>query len=332
MLSIGDINYLLGRAHGIIGDVLTKSQLNLLLTSSDLIELRAAFTQTMYDGVIGNLNLETQMPEVAHRFKTEFANLLTMFYKQISSPAKKKLGNFSERYNAENLRYILHGKFIGMNHEEMISGLIPIAGYSLNYYKSLLPLTIGEIINKQHEPSLHKLLKNGYKEFVSTERFTPIESAIDQYIYDTLIKLSKSYSIYVNMKNILALCRCIMLGIPAYRYILPNKFIAKALNSNTVSEVLEKYNYFPYKNIFSPYIGEDDVPLHDLEFAVERYQLKIWKKIFRLGTAFSIDGIIGFLELKLAETMDVIRIIVGINAGFSEKEIRESLLFYSLQM
>ncbi|MHA1514740.1 MAG: hypothetical protein ACTSPF_04310 [Candidatus Heimdallarchaeaceae archaeon] len=40
------------------------------------------------------------------------------------------------------------------------------------------------------------------------------------------------------------------------------------------------------------------------------------------------DALIGFFELKLAETMDVIRIIVGISAGFSEKEIRENLLYY----
>lgn len=332
MLSLGDISYLMGRAHGIIGNVLTKPQLSLLLASSNLKELRAAFTQTMYDEVIKDLNLETQMPEVARHFKNTFSNLLMLFYKQTSLSAKKKIGLFFERYNAENLRYLLHGKFVGMSFEEITSRLIPVAGYSLGYYEKLLPLTIGEIIDKQKETNLKDLLKDGYKEFESTGRFTPIESAIDQYIYDTLKKLSKSYSTYVNMKNILALCRCIALGIPAYRYILPSKFIAKALSCNTVSEVLEKYNHGVYKTIFSPYMGKDDVPLHDLEFTVERYQLKIWKKIFRYGTTFEIDVIIAFFELKLAETMDVIRIIVGINAGFSEKEIRESLLFYSLQM
>ncbi len=332
MFSLGDISYLIGRAHGIIGNVLTKSQLSLLLASSNLKELRAAFTQTMYDEVIKDLNLETQMPEVDRRFKKTFSDLIMLFYRQTSLSAKKKIGIFFERYNAENLRYILHGKFMGMSYKEIISRIIPVAEYSLDYYEKLLPLTIGEIIDEQNETNLKNLLKDGYKEYESTGRFTPIESAIDQYIYDTLTNLSKSYSTYVNLKNILALSRCIALGIPAYRYILPNKFIAKALSCNTISEVLEKYNYGIYKTIFSPYIGRDNVPLHDLEFTVERYQLKKWKKIFRYGITLKIDVVIAFFELKLAETMDVIRIIVGINAGFSEKEIRESLLFYSLQM
>ncbi|MCG3215421.1 MAG: V-type ATPase subunit [Candidatus Heimdallarchaeota archaeon] len=115
---------------------------------------------------------------------------------------------------------------------------------------------------------------------------------------------------------------------PAYRYILPNPFIAKALNASSVSEVLETYNYPPYKTVFSEYIVKKEIPLHELEFAVERFLLKKWKRIFRFGTVLESDIIIGFLELKLAETMDVIRIIVGINAGFPKNEIRENLLFY----
>jgi len=120
------------------------------------------------------------------------------------------------------------------------------------------------------------------------------------------------------------------LNIPAYRYILPNQFIAKALNSNSISEVLERYKYFPYSGVFSKYIGQKEIPLHTLEFEVERYLLKTCRKAFRYSTVFNSDSIIGFFEIKLAETMDVIRIIVGISAGFSEKEIRDSLLFYSI--
>ncbi|MCG3225224.1 MAG: V-type ATPase subunit, partial [Candidatus Heimdallarchaeota archaeon] len=96
------------------------------------------------------------------------------------------------------------------------------------------------------------------------------------------------------------------------------------------SEVLSKYNYQPYKAVFSRYIDAKDIPLHDLEFAVEKYLLKYWKKTFRFGTVFETDVLIGFFELKLAEVMDVIRIIVGVGAGFTESEIRENLLFYGI--
>jgi len=326
---VGDISYLLGRAHGIIGNILTKSHLSLLLSSKNLTELRAAFTQTPYDNVIGDLSFETQISDVARSFKNIYSELVVKFYSQSSSAMRKKIQLFSERYNAENLRIILHGIHVGMEHEAIIARIVPVAGYNLDYYKKLLTMPIQDIISLQKDTSLLRDLRRAFEEFKSTDRFTPLESAIDQYVYRTLPAVSSHYVTYVNMKNILSLCRCLVLDIPAFRYILPNPFIAKALNANSVSEVLEIYNYPPYKTVFSKYIGQAEIPLHELEFAVERFHLRKWRQMFRFGSVLEPDSIIGFLELKLAETMDVIRIIVGINAGFPEQEIRENLLFYS---
>ncbi len=329
-MSFSDVSYLMGRAHGIIGNVLTKSQLSLLLSSKNLIELRAAFTQTQYDTVIGHLNLETQLEDVARKLKVDFAELLVKFYKQTSSSVQKKIRLFSDRYKAENLRIVLNGIHVGMKHQDIMARIVPVAGYTFEYYSKILSMPLSKIILTEKDHSLRKDLQRAYNEFETTGRFTPIEATIDQYIYRTLPKVSRKYETYVNMKNILALARCITLGIPAYRYIQPNKFIAKALKANTVSEVLEKYNYKPYSTVFSKYVGLEDVPLHELEFAVERYLLKYWKKTFRFGTIFQTDVLIGFFELKLAEVMDVIRIIVGVSAGFTESEIRENLLFYGI--
>jgi len=327
-MSFGDISYILGRAHGIIGNFLTKSQISLLLSSKNLQELRAAFTQTSYDSIIGDMNFETQISDVSRNLKNSYSELLVKFYKQAGSSVKKKLRNYSERYNAENLRIILQGIYRGTKHEEVLSRLVPVSDYSIDYYSGLLNMSIDEIITVQKNRILQKDLRRANEEFETSGRFTPLESAIDQYVYSILPKVSKHYEAYVNMRSILALCRCIALKVPAYRYILPNRFIAKGLNASSIQEVLEIYNYAPYRTVFAKYTGAKDVPLHELEFAVERYLLNYWRKTFRYGTVLQMDAVIGFFELKLAETMDVIRIIVGISAGFSEKEIRENLLYY----
>ncbi|MFW9851879.1 MAG: V-type ATPase subunit [Candidatus Thorarchaeota archaeon] len=331
-MSAGDVSYLLGRAHGIISKVLTKSNLSLLLTSKNLTELRAAFTQTPYDSIIGDLNFETQISEVSRRLKNSYSKHVVNFYNQSSSSSlRSKIQLYSERYNAENLRIILHGLHVGMEQEDIVKRLIPVAGYSFEYYTKLLEKSIQEIIETQKDTSLLRNLRKAFEEFRNTDRFTPIESALDQYVYQILPKVSKYYVTYVNMKNIISLCRCITLNVPAYRYILPTKFTARALNATTISEVLEMYNFPPYQDVFSKYIGQKEAPLHEFEFAVERYLLKKWRRIFRLGSVLESDSIIGFFELKLAEAMDIVRIIVGTNAGFSEQEIRESLLYYSLE-
>ncbi len=327
-MSVGDISYLLGRAHGTISNFLTKSQISLLLSSKNLTELRAAFTQTSYDSIIGDLSFETQISDVARHLKNSYSELLVKFYKQSGSSVKRKIQHFSERYNAENLRIVLQGVYRSINYDEIISRLVPVADYSLDYYSKLLGMSIEEIISVQKDLTLRRDLRKAFEEFKSSDRFTPLESAIDQYIYRMLPKVSKHYVTYVNLKNIIALCRCIALGIPAYRYILPNEFIARGLNASSIQEVLEIYSYPPYLSIFQKYLGAKEVPLHDLEFTVERYLLQYWRKTFRYGTVLQADSLIGFFELKLAETMDIIRIIVGISAGFSEEEIRENLLYY----
>ena len=327
-MSLGDISYLLGRAHGAVSNFLTKSQISLLLSSKNLKELRAAFTQTSYNSIIGDLNFETQISDVARNLKNSYSELLTKFYKQSGSSVKKKIRNYSERYHVENLRIIFQGINREMKQEEILSRLVPVADYSIDYYSKLLNKSIEEIIVNQDNQTLREDLKLANEEFKATGRFTPLESAIDQHIYSMLPKVSKHYETYVNMKNILALCRCIALNVPAYRFIQRNKFTVKGLKATSIQEVLETYNYAPYRTVFSKYIGVKEVPLHDLEFAVERYLLNYWKKTFRYGTVLQMDALIGFFELKLAETMDIIRIIVGISAGFSEKEIRENLLYY----
>ena len=296
-MKVSDVSYLLGRAHGIIGKVLTKSQISFLLSSDNLKELRAAFTQTIYDDVIGDFNFETQISEIARALKNSFADLLISFHKQSSSAVRKKIELFSDRYNAENLRIILQGKHTGMSKEAIMARLIPVAGYSLDYYSKLIDSTIPKIISAQKNVELHKDLKRAYEEFLSSNRFTPLESAIDQYIYKSLPKVSHHYKTYVNMKNILSVCRCIVLDVPAYRYILPNKFISKSLSASSVKEVLGIYNFPPYSSVFSKYLGEKEVPLHELEFAVERFLLKKWRRLFRFGTVFSTDSLIGFFEL-----------------------------------
>ncbi|MHA1222758.1 MAG: V-type ATPase subunit [Candidatus Heimdallarchaeaceae archaeon] len=326
---ISDSTYLLARAHGIVGKVLTKAQLSLLLTSKNLVELRAAFTQTLYDEIIGDLNFETQLSDVARRLKNLFADLLVGFYKQSSSTSMKtKLQLFGEKYNAENLRVIIQSKRTNMDKESVVNRLIPVPGYSFAFYEKLFDKTVPEIISAQKNIELKRDLQRAYEEFLETERFTVLETAIDQYIYKLLPRISKFYKIYVNMKNILSICRCIALGIPAYRYILPSKFISKALSASTIQEVLQIYDYPPYSLVFSEYIDKKDIFLQDLEFSVERFLLKKWRRVFRFSNILKTDSIIGFLELKLAETMDIVRIIVGVNAGFSEQEIRDSLLFY----
>ncbi|MCK4895420.1 MAG: V-type ATPase subunit, partial [Candidatus Heimdallarchaeota archaeon] len=155
-MSFGDISYLLGRAHGNISNVLTKSQLSLLLSSKNLTELRAAFTQTQYDSLVGSLNFETHLPEVARKLKISFAELLVSFYNQSSRKVKTKIQFFSERYNAENLRIILNGIHVGMKQEDIVSRLVPVAGYSLEYYNKLLTLPLLQIISLQKDVQLRK--------------------------------------------------------------------------------------------------------------------------------------------------------------------------------
>ena len=244
--------YLYGRAHGIIGKVLTTNQINFLLTSSNLKELQASFRQTQYGPIVQNANFVTEMPKVARLLKEYFANIVSTFYVQGSQRAKEKIDLYSQKFHAENIRYILRGLYMGQSQEEILGSIFPIAKYSYSFYEKILHSTsISEIIKKQTNSSFKIFLKQAYFEFEKTGRFVPLDSAIDQYEYSILPEISTEYKTYVNLKNILWVCRCIDLGILPYRYIKPTKFITKALDATSVSEILSMYNFGVYRKIFS---------------------------------------------------------------------------------
>jgi len=329
MSSIGILNSLLTRAHSIIAKFLTKEQLELLLSAKDLDQLKTAFLQTSYGAIIAPYDFENQLSEVARALKRSYANMILSFYRQSSMDIKNKIVQFTERYHIENIRIIIHGKFVERTKKEILDRIVELPRYSLNYYSTLIDKEIIEIINMQ-KGDFKEVLLEGYNEFKETGNFVALESVIDQHLYSSLLKISPQYKVYVNMKNIVALCRAIVLGIPPYRYLLPNKFISKALNEKSVRRVLEVYKYGPYKDVFSRFLQESgEIPIDQLEFAIEKYQTRMWIKLFRNRTLGSFDNLIGFFELKLAETMDLIRIIVGINAGLDKGSIKETLVFYN---
>ncbi len=320
--------YIFGRAHGLMGKVLTPSQIDILLSAKDLRELQAAFQLTSYGEIVKGLNFITEMSTVAKRLKNHFARIVSDFYKQGNADSKEKISLFSQRFHAENIRYILRGLYMQQNENEIIERITPISSYTYDYYKKLLSSSIPEIIASQKDKKFKARLETAYDEFEKVGKFVVLDSAIDQYEYQQLPTISPHYKLYVRLRNILWICRCIAMDIPPYRYILPNNFLSPALDKKTISEVLNQYNYDPYRKIFSQFLDEEDVPLHELEFAVERYLVKTWRKIFRVTPASNLDFIIAFFELKFAEVSDLIRIIVGINANFSKKDIKDSLLFY----
>ncbi|MHA1686630.1 MAG: V-type ATPase subunit [Candidatus Heimdallarchaeaceae archaeon] len=326
------VDDLLARSHAIMSRVLTKSQITLLLSSSNLKELHAMLLQTTYGDVLGDVDLSVEPSKGAKKLKESFFHMVINFYSQASESVKIKILLYSQRYHAENLRHILHGKYQQIANEEILNQIITVPKYSYSYYERLLRLPIIEIINQTDIPELKRSLLQAYQEFESTKRFTPIESAIDQHIYKILRELSPYYEKYINLQNILALCRCLDRNIPPFPYILPYRFISKGLKATSVHQVLELYNHGIYGDIFGKYIGEKEIPLHELELDVEKYQLKIWKKVYRSNELSTFDELLAFFELKLAETMDIIRIIVGINAELSTKEIVNNLLFYNVSI
>lgn len=327
------IEDLLARSHAIISSMLTKTEVSLLLSARDLKELQALLLQTHFSKALINIDLSVQLSQGAKNLKEFYVSLIESFYKQATSEnVKAKILQFTLRYHVSNIRQILHGKYQGTSKEDILSQIVATPNYRYHYYENLLDLSIEEIINRIDVPDFRRVLIKAYIEFEASHKFTPIEATIDHYLYKTLLELSPYYEEYVNFQNILALCRCLYRNVLPYQYLIPSKFIAKGLKATSVHEVLEIYNYGIYGKVFGKYLSEEEIPLHDLEFAVEKYQLDVWRKVYRSNELSTIDELIAFFEIKLAEVMDVIRIMVGINAELPRKEIAESLLLYKVKL
>ena len=132
------VDDLLARSHAIMSRVLTKSQITLLLSSSNLKELHAMLLQTTYGDVLGDVDLSVEPSKGARKLKESFFHMVINFYSQASESVKIKILLYSQRYHAENLRHILHGKYQQIANEEILNQIITVPKYSYSYYERLL--------------------------------------------------------------------------------------------------------------------------------------------------------------------------------------------------
>ncbi len=71
-------------------------------------------------------------------------------YKKIQNiafgPAKELITEFLKRWDIWNLMTILRGKLAGVSQEEIEEALVPVGSYTIDFWKSLIPRDIDEIV------------------------------------------------------------------------------------------------------------------------------------------------------------------------------------------
>lgn len=274
------------------------------------------------------------------------ANLSKAFDKlrRISEPELVLLIDaYMKRFDIENIKTILRGKFANEKEEKIKSLMVPLGSLDKRFINELASLNSVEEVIKRLKI---EQLENAYEKFKETRNLFWLENALDQYYYSGLaeflktvpkegelfVKFLKNEIDALNIKTLLRLKRekFDRKEIMNYLFFSGNKLNPNKLNKlagMSMDEIISELENIGYAKIMKEAIDnfEKEHTLIDIEFALNEHLLK-GSILLLHQNPLSIDVILGYMFAKEIEIKNLKTIIKGKQLGLDERFIEHSLI------
>ncbi len=350
-LGIWKYSYIGPKIHGMITFMLTKDNFDELV-KKNLNEVYSFLEHTPYQEVISAVPIEhfdsaTFEKFLVDHFLTTFDNIKRNSPKEVGSLLDAMLNKFE----VENLRIILRAKIAGLNVDETMSYIIPVREFSEEFCKSLLEKSenVEDIVHLLMRTDYGPALAKGLKDFEETGLSISLETALDQYVYESLWKeadkigdadrkiAKKIIGTEIDFANMKLILRCKTLHIEAdqtRKLILPIFFqlteesINKSIEAEDVESALNLFMLRSYKNILSVVLAQykDSNLLSEVEQIFDEFLLKNNRDILKHPFPFDVGVVMSFLNVKWIEVKNLRAIVKGKEDNVPEEAVQKKLL------
>jgi V/A-type H+-transporting ATPase subunit C len=347
-----DSGYVNARIKGMGSRLLDKKSLESLILKPDVESLISDLAKTPYKSDIEEASV--RLAGVACIEEALRKNLARTFRKMLQfiegEPGEKYLMVFLRKWDVQNIRTILRGKNIHAPPDEIRECLVP-AG-------SLDEATLIEVMKQPDvrgvidqlatwENELAIPLTQSIEEYMEKRNLGVLEYALDRFYYANALNLVKgsSYEAQVigrliateidvtNIKSVLVCLRDQIEAEDAEKLLLDGgahlnrDHLNRMINSGSISAAIKHLNGTPYH--FLGKIPEDVIKagrISAFEKELDRYLIRKGARLYR-GDPLNIAIVIGFLWLKNSEVINIRIIARCKDAGVSEEELEEDLLY-----
>jgi V/A-type H+-transporting ATPase subunit C len=310
------------------GEFLSKGQISELIDCNSYREaLKFLKDGTQYCEALKGYNIdELHRGQLEIILKKNYIRNFTKLMHYLSEDYKKLLKIIFIRFEVEDIKVILRGKYIGKNNDELLNLLTYQCSLStLDYSELLQSQSVGEVVEKLRGTAYYKHIQNLVK-YVETEGLFQLEMALDFVYFIMLRKFIKKLpkedrevikrinGTYADLLNI----QWIFRGIKYYKlnpevlfnytiydgWRLKKEDIKTLCYSGDLKEFYNRVNNTIYKEVFNRSNFQ--------EYLLEKEILAYLKKIYiKYSSQFkqNISVVLAYLELALLECRDIISIV-----------------------
>ena len=236
-------SYSVARTRGMRRNLLTKKQLASVIDSRDLEGGLDILNSTAYGQVLADISTKGFV-EMEQALNKDLIMALQKVHKFLPQKVNEIFYWYLVKYEAENLRTILRGVFAQLPKNEILKILLPInLNIKESAYEDLAGTSNIEEFVTQLEPTIFgSALTKSMPEYEKTGILLPIETALDRFVYENLLKkasefngidvefLKKVIGIEIDILNLKVLIRSKAESLTPEEisnFILPNGFILR---------------------------------------------------------------------------------------------------------
>lgn len=325
--------------------MLTPSHYEIMLRIRSPMRFLTMLKETQYGEIL---------PEPSPMFETEdFEVRLLEHYYQVFSKllavtppfSKPTLEAILRRHEINCVKSLLRAVAYHIEPKEVLKKIVPVGRYDLETCRKILDAgSLSEAV-KLLEADLRMSMTSAMRLFEETRSLTPLEAVLDKYtltqVWDSLENLpgydreiaEHLLGIEIDSINVMNVLRARKLGLEVGRLLIPvHRYVEPALLNSmsrapSMVKALEFLKDTPYGLFAVKASKEPSRALFRLEVGFKRYLAQESERVF-LGDWFHIGTLIGFLNLKLYEVLDLIAMFNGKVEGLDLKKVKEALILH----
>jgi len=350
-----DYAYINARIRAMKSRLLDRAFLEKLMAEEQIHSIVGLLRGTDYGKHIEEaLTLEvSEIAAVEEGIRRRLAQVYSGIYAMVTGAPKRLLGILLGRWDIYNIKTVLRGKFSGEPPEEVLGSTVPVCRLTEPLLKEMLKQpdikAVVELLitwNSDYYPPLQASLSDVF----ATNSLTGMEIALDKFYFERSLGFLKrglddestrmvmeSLGREIDILNILAALKIVAnqipqaerggLFIPGGIEIKAEDFLSAA-SSRDLEEALGKFAHTSYRSVLAQakerFSGSAGLPA--VERLLDRNLIERGAGMFRRNP-LSIAPVIGYLWLKLCETVNLRIVCRAKVAHLPETLIREGLIF-----
>lgn len=350
-----DYGYINARIRGMKTRLLDKPFFEKLMGEENIHSIIALLQGTDYGQHVEEARtlVTSEIAAIEEGIRRHLAQKYSGIFGMVGGAPKRLLGVLLGRWDVYNIKTVLRGKFSGVSQEEVLNSVVPVCKLEEPLLKEMVKqpdvkAVIDLLItwNSEYYPPLQAKLSD----LSATKSLTNMEVALDKFYFERSLRALKREEDDENSQIVMGFLRT---EIDTLNILMAMKIVANqippaergdlfirdgleikgedfmsAASGRNINEVFERFANTSYRDILNQTQQRFSKPgtLPAVERLMEQYMIQLGAAMFRKNP-LSIAPVIGYLWLKLCETVNLRIICRGKVAQMPQQLIQEELVF-----